>query len=76
MSTEKQPKMPRWYVVSDKADGARCLVEANNQAQAFRRAGQYYCTARPATVNEAIEMTRDGADVISAPTGPENNDGE
>jgi hypothetical protein len=73
MSTEK-PKMPRWYVVMDKQDGARCLVAANNQAQAFRRAGEFYCTARPVSVNEAIAMTREGADVISAPAHPEQLD--
>jgi hypothetical protein len=73
MSTEKT-KIARWYIVSDKADGASCLVEANNQAQAFRRAGEFYCTARPASVNEAIAMMRSAADVISAPAHPEQLD--
>lgn len=73
MNAEK-PKIPRWYVVTEKVDGGRCLVEASNQAQAFRRTAEHYCTARPATVNEAIEMTREGADVLSAPVGPEQLD--
>jgi hypothetical protein len=66
MSNEKK-NPPRWYVVQEKKDGARCLVEANTPSQAFRRASEHYCVCRPATVAESIEMTRLDCDVISAP---------
>jgi len=72
MSEEK--KLPRWYALLDKRTGTRCLVEASNRAQAFRRAGEYYFTAEVATVADAIKMTRDGSDVISAPMHPEQLD--
>lgn len=72
MSAEKSAQ--RWYRVADKKDGSACLVEASNRAQAFRRAGEFYCTAAPASADEAIRMMREGADVIGAPTGPEQLD--
>jgi hypothetical protein len=67
-------KPTRWYVVEDKTDQACCLVQANNTAQAFRRAGQHYCVARAATAAEAIAMMRAGRDVIPAPDTPEQAD--
>jgi hypothetical protein len=64
----------RWYVLIDKGTGARSLVEANNRAQAFRRFGEHYAIARPASVKETVEIMREGGDVVSAPQGPEQLD--
>lgn len=61
----------RWYIVQDKSDNARCLVEANAPGQALRRAAERYCTVRTATVAETIEMIRGECDVISAPSTQE-----
>jgi hypothetical protein len=61
----------RYYIVTEKADGAQCLVEASNQAQAFRRASEHYCTARPATAADAVALMSSGADIIRAPKEPE-----
>lgn len=68
-----------WYVVDmelgeTKEGHFRALVEANNQPQAFRRFAENYGVARPATVPEVIEMTRNGCDVISGPGRPEQLD--
>jgi hypothetical protein len=74
MSTQDKPAA-RWYVVANKnADDGECLVEASNRAQAFRRAGEYYCTARPAAVADSIRIMENGCDIITAPTGPEQLD--
>lgn len=69
-----KPVANRWYVVSNKDGEGRCLVEANNRAQAFRRACEHYCNAEPATVAQTIDMVRGECDVISAPQTPEQMD--
>jgi hypothetical protein len=75
VSEREDNKTARWYVLKDRRTGTRCLVEANNRAQAARRYGEYYCSAHPATVSETIELTREECDVISArETGPEQLD--
>lgn len=59
----------RFYVVKSKTDDARCLVEANTQSSALRRAALRYCTARPASASEIIEIMREGGDVIEVEKG-------
>lgn len=71
MSVTKPTGNNRWYIVADKKDNARCLVEANAPGQALRRAAEQYCNVRAASVAETIDMIRRGCDVISAPQSPE-----
>jgi hypothetical protein len=69
----KEPS--RYYIVSDKRDGAQCLVEANTKRQALTYTAQRYCDVRMATTREAINMMADGKhDVIRWDQQPEQMD--
>lgn len=55
----------RYYIVSERNDpAAAALVAANAPYQALARAAAFYCNVRPATVAEAIDLIRQGANLI------------
>lgn len=54
----------RYYVVSDKASNAKCLVEAGTKSSALKRAAEFYCNVEPASAKDVIDIMREGGDVI------------
>lgn len=59
----------RFYIVQNKQDEAKCLVEAGTFSGALRRSAEYYCSARIAKPAEIIELMRSGCDIIEVHKG-------
>lgn len=61
----------RFYVVTHKADGAACLVEAATKSGALTRAAASYSDVRIASSGDILQMMKAGCDVIEIPPNTE-----
>ncbi len=81
MSTTEKPEKPI-YVVRDKDTGAKQLVRATNQPQAYRHVAMARYEVKAATANDVASLMASGASVQdagpqsaeSAPTQPETGE--
>lgn len=61
----------RIYIISDKTDGTKLMVEASTQSEALRAVAQSLFDVRPASALEAVQLAHSGVEVIKKPTPPE-----
>jgi len=61
----------RIYIITDKTDGTRLMVEASTASDALRVVAQSLFAVSPASALEAVTLAQAGVQVIKKPAPPE-----